>query len=547
VVQFGYSYVEDENNIYRKTFDHRSGDPYNEYSYDDLDRLTGVTYHDTDAEAFVMDDLGNRIGDQTLRADGTVNFAVDSTTNRYTSIAGNSITHDDAGNMTGDKDGYVYFYDYENRIVKIEDLSSSTVATFEYDALGRRIRKVDTVAAVTTLYYYDPDWRCLEERDGSDVVQRSFIYGNYIDEVLALVIPAQAGIQTHYYLHDHLYSPVALIVYDDPDWVVGERYEYDAYGTVHILTSGFSVLSSSQYGNPYTFTGRRLDLLDNGDLEVMYYRHRSYGPYVGRFFQQDPLGYTQGVTLYEYTAARPMNWVDAHGLFASSIHMYFITPGSSMPANGFQQDIVHGRAIYKSVQPPPAIYNPYAGYIDPVGEIIGRAKATADIGGLLGSPQAKRFLLHYLSNTGSAFDSHYPQMLADDGKAYADYERIRDLAVAFIRYNPVTQIFRSIVSLMDEQASPLSVPDWQRAIGGYRIAARAWDIQCNSMQLELELRDYYDWNRNDRKLVGLVSPAELYMLHVWGKAQFFEVYGHYYVYVRWDSNGEITEEREVHY
>ncbi|HEV56267.1 MAG TPA: hypothetical protein ENN87_02065, partial [Phycisphaerales bacterium] len=38
VVQFGYSYVEDENNIYRKTFDHRSGDPYNEYSYDDLDR-----------------------------------------------------------------------------------------------------------------------------------------------------------------------------------------------------------------------------------------------------------------------------------------------------------------------------------------------------------------------------------------------------------------------------------------------------------------------------------------------------------------------------
>jgi len=44
VVQFGYSYVDDENNIYRKTFDHRSGDPYNEYSYDDLDRLIGVTY-----------------------------------------------------------------------------------------------------------------------------------------------------------------------------------------------------------------------------------------------------------------------------------------------------------------------------------------------------------------------------------------------------------------------------------------------------------------------------------------------------------------------
>ena len=67
VASFDYSYVSNENNIYRKTFDHRSGDPYNEYSYDDLDRLTGVTYHDTDTEAFNMDDLGNRDGNQTLR------------------------------------------------------------------------------------------------------------------------------------------------------------------------------------------------------------------------------------------------------------------------------------------------------------------------------------------------------------------------------------------------------------------------------------------------------------------------------------------------
>ncbi|MBN1816648.1 MAG: hypothetical protein JW828_04765, partial [Sedimentisphaerales bacterium] len=62
VVKFAYSYVDDENNLYRKTFDHRSGSPYNQYSYDDLDRLTGVTYHDSDTEAFAMDDLGNRDG-----------------------------------------------------------------------------------------------------------------------------------------------------------------------------------------------------------------------------------------------------------------------------------------------------------------------------------------------------------------------------------------------------------------------------------------------------------------------------------------------------
>jgi hypothetical protein len=71
-----------------------------------------------------MDDLGNRDGNQTLRDDPGahgMNFVVDDDTNRYTSIGGDSITHDDAGNVAADKDGYTYEYDYENRVVKIED------------------------------------------------------------------------------------------------------------------------------------------------------------------------------------------------------------------------------------------------------------------------------------------------------------------------------------------------------------------------------------------------------------------------------------------
>ncbi len=75
-----------------------------------------------------MDDLGNRDGNQTLRDDGTVNFVVDDDTNRYTSIGGNSIGHDDAGNLTADKDGYTYEYDYKNRIVKIEDSATNDIA-----------------------------------------------------------------------------------------------------------------------------------------------------------------------------------------------------------------------------------------------------------------------------------------------------------------------------------------------------------------------------------------------------------------------------------
>ncbi len=88
-----------------------------------------------------MDDVGNRLGDQTLRDEGTVNFAVDPLTNRYTSIAGRPLSYDAAGNLTQDKDGYQFTYDYENRIVEIQDDTDSPVAEFAYDALAGRMGK----------------------------------------------------------------------------------------------------------------------------------------------------------------------------------------------------------------------------------------------------------------------------------------------------------------------------------------------------------------------------------------------------------------------
>jgi len=73
-------------------------------------------------------------------------FAIDddNLTNRYNSVGGNSLTYDAAGNLTTDKDGYSYQYDYENRITRItRDPNSTVVAEFAYDALGRRIQKTE--------------------------------------------------------------------------------------------------------------------------------------------------------------------------------------------------------------------------------------------------------------------------------------------------------------------------------------------------------------------------------------------------------------------
>ena len=149
-------------------------------------------------------------------------------------------------------------------------------------------------------------WQILAEHDGTAFGNR-YVYGNYIDEALVM----NDGTEDYYYLHDHLYSPAALL--DDTGADV-ERYEYDAYGSVRILNSEFSILNSSQYGNPHAFTGRQLDILDNGTLHHMHYRHRDYSPQLGRFMQHDPLEYINSLNLYEYVVSNPLSYLDPWGL-----------------------------------------------------------------------------------------------------------------------------------------------------------------------------------------------------------------------------------------
>jgi hypothetical protein len=85
-----------------------------------------------------------------------------------------------------------------------------------------------------------------------------------------------------------LYSPAALVSFTG--WVY-ERYEYDAYGGAYILEWNFAADpdGKSDYGNPYLFTGRRVDFLDNGSLTLQYNRHRYYDYYTGRWTTHDPL------------------------------------------------------------------------------------------------------------------------------------------------------------------------------------------------------------------------------------------------------------------
>ena len=59
--------------------------------------------------------------------------------------------------------------------------------------------------------------------------------------------------------------------------------------------------------NAYLFTGRRVDILDNGSLKIQYNRNRYYDYYTGRWLTHDPLGIDRagstGTTLAAMAAA----------------------------------------------------------------------------------------------------------------------------------------------------------------------------------------------------------------------------------------------------
>ena len=106
-----------------------------------------------------------------------------------------------------------------------------------------------------------------------------------------------------------------------------ERYEYDAYGNCYILEPNFAPDpdGKSDYGNPYLFTGRRVDILDNGSLKIQYNRNRYYDQYTGRWLTHDPHGmanyllpkqqYFDGMNLYQYVHSNPANARDPLGLW----------------------------------------------------------------------------------------------------------------------------------------------------------------------------------------------------------------------------------------
>ena len=314
IVGFSYAY----DNEGHKLFENKLQNPTRSeaYQYDNTYRLidyrvgtlVGPTVPVPSTEtSYSLDPVGNWNSKTT---DAVTQSRMHNADNELIKIDAQNVTYDADGNTQNDG-AFTYAYDEENRLTKVtRNSDSAIVGQYQYDALSRRVQKVANPAGspMTTQYFYD-DARIIEEQNVAMVTQATYVYGNYVDEVLTM----DRGGQTYYYHPNALWSVEAVT---DSTGTPVERYSYDAYGLVTVTDGTGTPVSPNSWGtphsaigNPWMFTGRQLD----EETGLYFYRARYYDAAKGRFLQRDPAEYVEGTNLYEYVRGNPLGATDPSG------------------------------------------------------------------------------------------------------------------------------------------------------------------------------------------------------------------------------------------
>jgi RHS repeat-associated protein len=289
---FRRRYAYDANGNLAGIDDSRKGN--RSFHYDPLDRLINV--RGSTPESFAHDPAGNLLGQGDQPAANLANVKG----NRLLMQGDRHYDYDAYGNLTRERRGTgqklvtEYRYDCQHRLIGAS-LPGGSVATYKYDAFGRRIEK--TVDGRTSEFLWQNERLLTESADNR---YRTYIYESDSFRPLAMLDgegPLKAT--PFYYQLDHLGTPQELTDYSGE---IMWSAKYRAYGNL-------AALDVAEIDNPLRFQGQYFD----AETGLHYNRHRYYNPRTGRFLTQDPIKLAGGLNNYQYVP-NPTGWVDPIGL-----------------------------------------------------------------------------------------------------------------------------------------------------------------------------------------------------------------------------------------
>jgi RHS repeat-associated protein len=249
------------------------------FGYDNVDRLTSVTDSVNGNENYTFDAVGNRTASHRSGTYGYQPF------NRLTSTSTAAYSYDANGNMPVGAGSYTW--DFENRMITATYGTSSV--TYEYDALGRRTKRMD--GATSTKFTYDGQDVLMDDDLVSGITK--YQNGPGIDNKLRQT----NGSATSYFLGDHLGSTNGLT---DSTGGLTATNSYDSFGNA----------TNAAFPTRYQFTGREYDSFTG----LQYNRARFYDSNLGRFISEDPIGFGGGdINLYGYVRNQPTAFRDPTG------------------------------------------------------------------------------------------------------------------------------------------------------------------------------------------------------------------------------------------
>ena len=332
--RFEYSY-DDSNNRISKLDVSPSRAIKEEYSYDWFDRLDGVKRAEAPTiaqlgalqlvEVYAYDESDNRISFElpvtnerydyqhdlndalTLMTKSTAGVT-DYTENFSYSLDGNltSRTRSDTGETL------TYKWSDIDRMLRVESSVDGRKQDNRFDVDGLRRRKMDKDAEV----HNDVGSGLSIHRSKTSTDSIHYFTGH-------LLLGAEVNGIRQYFLHDAL-SSVAEVV--DANGNSMASYEFGVFGNVQ----GSSGPGLSQVA-PRTFVGGMFVQDDTEDTGLYLCGHRFYLPNpIGRFINRDPIGFSGGMNVYNYTTS-PVMMIDPEGLNPLGGAATSIPPSVSIP------------------------------------------------------------------------------------------------------------------------------------------------------------------------------------------------------------------------